>query len=445
MPGWMRALVRFLMVIWFRSIEVVGADGCPSGVPMIVIGNHENGLIDPMLIAASLPVRPRFVAKSTLWKNPLLRFFFSLGRIIPVYRKQDAGEGADMSKNAETFAAAAKVLGSGGSICIFPEGQSHTEPMLQPLKTGAARMAMSGPPSLRILPVGIAFDRRDRFRSRALLVVGEPIDPAAERARYDSDPKGAVHALTDRMAAGLQAVTINVPTWEERRLLERAVEIARPEEETLEARTRLTRAFFEAYQWLRSAKPEEVEALRAEVARYDRTLRVLGLSDTELRERYTAGSVVRWASRFVRLVLLRLPMGITGAILHALPYQLPRLVAKRRAKELDQPASWKLMAAVVIYPVWWLLLAGIVFALRGGELAFWTLVLVPVTGYVALLWLEGSVRLADQARAFLLMPLRKRLIAGLGPRRETIRKEIADLEAVWRAAGQGAQGTSATR
>ena len=69
----------------------------------------------------------------------------------------------------------------------FPEGISHDEPELQPLKTGAARIALGamerhGPLPVRIVPVGLTFEEKGVFRSRALLVVGEAIDPSGEAA-----------------------------------------------------------------------------------------------------------------------------------------------------------------------------------------------------------------------------------------------------------------------
>lgn len=436
MPGWIRLFVKLVTAVWCRSVETVGVQNVPRGVPILVVANHENGLIDPLLIASRLPVGPRFLAKNTLWKNPVLRFLFWLGRVVPVHRKQDAGEGADMKKNAETFEIAAAVLASGGVLAIFPEGQSHNEPQLQPLKTGAARIALEAPPATRILPVGILFHDKHRFRSKALLTIGEAVDPAAARERAKTDPRGAAHMLTDSIADALRRVTVNVPTWEERRLLERAVEIARADEHaSLEAKARHLRAFYEAYRHFSVKRPDAIESLRRDVGRYDRTLRVLGLSDEEVRARYGPGSVVRWGSRFIRMVVLRLPFGVLGAVLHAIPYRLPRWIATRKTpQDLDQPASWKLFSAIVIFPVWWLLLAGLAWWGWGRiEMAGWALVVAPISGFIALLWLESGVTLFEQAKAFLLWPARRRLLEEVRERRETIRRELASLEAEWRA------------
>ena len=133
------------------------------------------------------------------------------------------------------------------------------------------------------------------------------------------------------------------------------------------------------------------------------------------------------------MIVIRLPFGLLGAILHAIPYRIPRWLAERNAEENDQPASWKLFSAIVVFPVWWLLLAGLVWWRFGIELAAWTLVVAPISGFIALLWLESGLTLFDQAKAFLLRPRRKALLAEVRTRREAIRAKLAEFEQVWRA------------
>ena len=94
---------------------------------------------------------------------------------IPVYRKID--HGVDTSKNVETFAAVSAAFGAGDAICIFPEGISHSTGRLEPLRTGAARMTLDaerrGTP-VALVPVGLNFDRKSLFRSRVMVVFGQP-------------------------------------------------------------------------------------------------------------------------------------------------------------------------------------------------------------------------------------------------------------------------------
>ena len=162
-------LARVLARVFYRSVEVHGAERIPLQGPLLFVANHANSLVDPLLLIALLPRRVRFLAKSTLWNNPAVMPLLRLSGAIPVYRQQD---GSDMSRNRDTFVRCHDELADGGSIALFPEGISHHEAELQPLKTGAARIALGaerdrGPLGIRIVPVGLTFEEKGRFRSRA--------------------------------------------------------------------------------------------------------------------------------------------------------------------------------------------------------------------------------------------------------------------------------------
>ncbi|MDX1648326.1 MAG: lysophospholipid acyltransferase family protein, partial [Myxococcota bacterium] len=207
-------LARLLLRIFFRSVEVVGAERVPPGGPVLLVANHHNSLIDPALVLGFLPRRPRFLAKSTLWKIPGIRQLLELAAVIPVVRRQDVAAGEDPSRNLETFARCHEALAAGDAVALFPEGVSHDAPHLAPLRTGAARIALEaearfGPLGVRIVPVGLTFDAKGRFRSRALVRVGEPVDAAAWRPLHRRDPRAAARDLTDAIRRGLEAVTLN--------------------------------------------------------------------------------------------------------------------------------------------------------------------------------------------------------------------------------------------
>src|SRR4051812_1585085 len=117
----MRAVARLILKVFFREVEVVGAERIPRDRPLVLVANHVNGLIDPLLLMGPLPVMPRFLGKSTLWKIWILRPFLNLAGAIPVYRRQDHGADpsrADPSRNAETFARSHDLLARGGVLAV---------------------------------------------------------------------------------------------------------------------------------------------------------------------------------------------------------------------------------------------------------------------------------------------------------------------------------------
>lgn len=441
--GLLPALARFVLRIFFREVEVVGLDRLPSSKPLVLVANHVNGLIDPVLILGPLPLRPRFLAKSTLWKIPILAQILRAARAIPVYRRQDAG--ADPSRNEEAFAACHEALAQGEAIALFPEGTSHNEPALQPLKTGAARIVLEaerrlGPLGARIVPVGLTFDERGRFRSRALVRVGEPLDPAPELAAYDRDPVAAGRTLTARVDEALRQVTLNYPSWDEARLIARASDLfarpgaALPGDRALSETFDFHRAFLEGYGEMRSRCPEEVAAVAEAVRDYDRLLRAFHLRDDQVAAAYPVSPVARFVGRTLLRLLVLLPLALVGTLLNILPYQIVRLIV-RRNRQGDQEATLKVFPSLALYPAAWIaegFAAGHWLGMRAGVL---TALLGLPTGYVAMLFDERRERFQREARAYLVLRTRRRASAELKAKREAVYRGVTALVAAYRGRG----------
>ena len=433
-------LVRFVLKIFFREVEVVGAERIPRDRPLVLVANHVNGLIDPLLLWGPLPVQPRFLAKSTLWNIPVVRPFLAMAGAIPVYRRQD--EGADLAKNAETFARSHELLSQGGALALFPEGKSHSEPALQPLKTGAARIVLEAErkfPGLgtRIVPVGLLFDAKQAFRSRALVQVGEPIDPAPEAAIAGQDPVEAVRSLTGRIDEALKDVTLNYETWEDARLIARAADLYRRRNPELPGRGRLSeavtfrRAFLAGYHALRARHPERVAAVAAAVRDYDRLLHALRLRDDQVAAAYPPTPVLRFVVRALLRLLVHLPVAVVGTALSWPVYRLVGAIVRRATRDPDQVATFKVFGALILFPLAWIAEGWLV----GRSLGAWTGAAValaaPLTAYGALLFHDQRAVFWREARAYLLLRTRKRRAEELKDRRATVLREIEDLERLY--------------
>jgi 1-acyl-sn-glycerol-3-phosphate acyltransferase len=433
---WLVGLARALTGLFFRRIEVEGIERVPRDGPLLVVANHHNSLVDPALVLARLPRAPRFLAKSTLWRTPGLRLLLDAAGSIPVYRRQDTGE--DLARNRETFARCHEALAAGGAVALFPEGISHDAPRLASLKTGAARIALETrarfpDAPLRILPVGLVFDQKGKFRSRALLRVGEPFAaPAASPDRPAA--RDAVRALTQQIRDALHTVTLNYPEGEEPSLLDRTAEVWAVRERPLPAQLALAEAFalrrivIEAYARLRESDPEAVARARRVAARYEAALRHHGLRDDHVAARYPLTRVAAFLVGTLSLLAFWLPFAAVGSLLSWLPYQTVRAVS-RLSKTPDLPATLKLLGGLVFYPVAWLLEAALAGWLLGPLAAALVLALAPPTAYVAMLFHERYEQFFVEASAYAKRLLRRRSLAELRREREAFRAQIDALRA----------------
>src|SRR6267142_1724504 len=201
------AILRFAMRIYFRRVEVVGLEHVPLKSPAIFVLNHPNALVDPAFLLCLAPRRVSFLAKSPLFRMPILGYFVRALDCLPVYRHQDEGE--DVSKNREMFVAARALLTRGGTIGICPEGVSHDEPRLRPIKTGAARIALAAVSTgevaeLKIVPAGLYYTSKTKFRSAVLLYFGKPLEvKPAEIGADGNPPRAAVRELSNSIECAL--------------------------------------------------------------------------------------------------------------------------------------------------------------------------------------------------------------------------------------------------
>src|ERR671929_1747416 len=228
-------ILRLALRVFFRRIELAGRERVPREGAVIFVVNHPNGLVDPVFILCHAPRRVSFLAKEPIMRMPVIGALARSLDALPVYRQQDAG--SDPTRNRETFARCRALLKRGGTIAICPEGVSHNEPRILPLKSGTARIALGvlgeDPElDLKIAPAGLYYTAKSAFRSAALLYFGEPFKVEPVALNDDGElPREAVRALSDRIAAALREVTLNAEHEQALSVISRAEKIFSAETE----------------------------------------------------------------------------------------------------------------------------------------------------------------------------------------------------------------------
>jgi len=354
------SLIHIITTTFFRRIDVVGEENIPLDGPVIFAGNHPNALMDGWLLTARCGRWPlHFMANAKLWKYRLLGRMLDASGAVPVYRREEHDGDVD---NSEAFDKLYEVIEAGNCMGIFPEGVSHTESQLSKLKTGTARIALSaaarGNAKVTIIPCGLNYIHRHRFRSQVLIEFGEPILIDGEwLTKFSADERDAVRQLTEYLADALTAVTLNAPDWSTLRFIQTARRLYKPATAKLSPGEyiELNRRFVDTY--LSNASEPEMTEFRNEVDDYQSRLDALGLKDYQLREKVSVSKAFRrLMMRSISLMLL-LPVAIPGVLLHLPVGWLAAFVGERFSYEQDDIATLKVFATITLLPILYLVAA----------------------------------------------------------------------------------------
>ena len=175
-----------IAVHWFYGeIRVIDRKKIPDRGPLFIAVNHQNALVDSLITAWVVRRRVTMTAKATLMANPFVALLFRMLGVVPLRRAGDevsrtGSLEVDRSRNEHSFREILGVLGNQGAVLIFPEGKSHNEPGLEPLKSGLARLALSARhewaiSDVTILPLGLVFEDKGTPGSVVGVRVGDAI------------------------------------------------------------------------------------------------------------------------------------------------------------------------------------------------------------------------------------------------------------------------------
>jgi len=399
-----------MLRIFFRHIEVVGRERLPDG-GLLLAPNHPNGLVDPLFVFCLSPRPVSFLAKAPLFSTPIISTMIKALDALPVYRKQD---GFDTSKNKESLDASRRILDKGGAIAVFPEGKSHDEPGLEPLKTGPARIALGARATggdVHIIPCGIFYTLKQTFRSNAVLVFGEPIAVPVTELNDAGEP-GFEHTqtLTETLRVRLEELMVQGESEELLQLAARAARVVRGAQRELvasedahlpasqstdthgplEEDRQLRQLLLRGYAALAEQQREQIRSLSARIEVLDGLFTHFGLDPAKPAAPERRVSLLR-ALLNLALMVLAAPLAIVGIVTHWLPYRSIDSLATYMARgERSVVSTMKLLGGMLIFALWWALVSLLALLLKGPVYFAFVLCGLPLLAYLALRWIEGA-------------------------------------------------------
>lgn len=440
-----KPFVQVALRVFFRRLEIRHRDRLQTPGPLLMVSNHPNTLMDPLVVAANRRQPIAFLAKSTFFKNPVSRAVLVSGNSIPIYRRQDLETGAEpttpeqlAAQNEATFGKCYDYLGRGGTVMIFPEGTSVSERRLRPLKTGAARIALGAEArhnfqlGLQVLPVGINYFDPQRFRSDVLINVAPPIRVADYAAAYHHDPAAAADQLTEDIRRQLEqhlVITRDAAEDELVQQLERTFtgHLIQDDPRTLYDNFQLSRTLLQAVAYFEKHDPGHLGEVREKLAAYLQQLRQLKLTDEALERTRRPDSRARRALVAGLQLALGLPVYLYGTLNNYLPYKLPSMVAKRATKEVEFVAPIMLVVGMVTFSFGYAAQVALVHHFTQDWR--WTLLYglsLPVTGFFALAYANKLAGRLRRLRALRLFRQQRPVMEGLLRQRATILRLLSE-------------------
>ena len=367
-----------------------GGAELPHEGPVLIVANHSNSLMDPALVVVAAHRTVRFMAKSPLFKHPIVGWLVRAVGSVPVYRRID--DPKLVSQNFDSLRDVHRAIADGYAVGIFPEGISHSAARLQPLKTGAARIAL-GAAALRggafpIVPMGMVFRDRRTFRSSARVIVGQSAewDDLALRGTED---KEAVRELTRRIDASMRTVTLNLRSWADEQIIRCAERIWAAEfgasSDLGDEMVRLQTAT-DALARLRLDADSDWRSFARELRAHDKLLSRLGLTPASLKDGVSSETAIWWALRRLPLLLLLLPVAAVGLLLFWLPREITGYFGTKLGllEGEDAVPTYRVLLGAIVFTFWFFLLA----VLSSFALGFWGGLVVflslPLIGFGAI-------------------------------------------------------------
>lgn len=210
---WTKQYARLNLWMFYRKLEVNGIENIPQDKPVIFVANHQNAFMDAILISCTSPRPIHFLVRAGIFHSRFLTWLLGLLNMMPIYRFRD-GIGA-VKKNDVIIDKCGRLLSNGRALLIFPEGNHDMRRRLRPLRKGMARIAYQAMEQhnfeldIRVVPVGLNFEKHTAFRSNVLVNFGRSIK-ALEFIKADIDKRQSWQALTDEVSERMRELIVNI-------------------------------------------------------------------------------------------------------------------------------------------------------------------------------------------------------------------------------------------
>ncbi|KAG9300103.1 hypothetical protein G9A89_000843 [Geosiphon pyriformis] len=348
-------IARLSLHGFYREVKTIGYENVPKEAPIIACSNHSNMIVDPAVVATTFPYKRKvhFWAKNSIFQNKYARAILFNSGVVPVDRTT--------KNNQSLFSSTLEVLRLGEVVAVFPEGTSHSEPKLLSIRDGASWSALSymrfiaeeikessqsngdtltngiktakrkrfPPPKVYIVPVGITYVQKSKYRSLVISSFGPAIDVEPYYQKFENDERETVKLLTKHVEEEMKKLTINARDWETSNAANMARMLLFSEDVALEDYVKITQSLVNFFA---APTSDEVISVKNLLHEYKTTLDTLCLSNIDIAQYEKRELSLHWAfytflSEFLKS-LIQLPFFLPGLLFHWPIYIIGKISAK---------------------------------------------------------------------------------------------------------------------
>jgi glycerol-3-phosphate O-acyltransferase / dihydroxyacetone phosphate acyltransferase len=353
----LRAFYRFLQGfaiitfgLYYRRIVFKNKERLREEGPLLIISNHPNTLVDPLISLMWARERCFLLANYSMFKHPVSNWLLSRLYCIPVKRPQDVD--GQVVNNDKAFERCDIHLHDNGSIYIAVEGTSFPERHIREFKTGTARIAFSAESkrdfnlNLRILLVGITYFDGLKPNTDIMVNIGEVISVDEWKEKYAQNPRTVVQDFTNFLENNMKTLVIHCCKAEDDNVL-RKLELLLESEKPLTTEgvyARSKKLIHKMEDW-QDRDEASYLLFKDQVNYYFSILKNNNLRDVNT-EKYNPLSKIP-------ILLLGLPIFLYGFINNIIPTWLSNSLIKWMKQHPVYDTTIRYLAGLIFFPIFW--------------------------------------------------------------------------------------------
>jgi glycerol-3-phosphate O-acyltransferase/dihydroxyacetone phosphate acyltransferase len=432
-------VIKIALAIFFQKIEIRHGENVPERGPVLFVANHPESQMDAFIISSVIKRKVHYIAHAGLFANKLRAWLLRSCGVIPVHQHRSKSDRVE--RNIEVFHECYEVLERGDVIGIFPEGISDVPRRVKKIKTGAARIVLESERrnhyklGIKLIPVGLHFFSRSRFRSKVLVNVGRAIDLQPYFSLNEKDNFEAVNQLTAQIQSSLEHLTVHVQHTELDRFVKDIESVYRDElmTQTLADHKSskkiitefiITQKIADCVEYYHEHDPQKVRDIEEKISGYKRKLKLLHIKDIMVREKTSIKKLFKAELTGFAKAIAGFPLAAYGILNNFFPYRITEYIARRFIDDKTKILMALFLGGGITFILFYSAQVLLVWYLEGYIWAIIYLITLPPSGFFSLGYIKEIRKIQERVSFSFFIFTNRHLIGKMRRARKALMSEM---------------------